>query len=633
MDAQRLITLLQRPLANSVLSPSLDFQLSPGEGIRLTPDGQSEKFPLPASGLAPLLRSLQPASCLLWERQGRLSATLTASLGLNLNWLREGPKHSLVGDIGLECDTGLKASAGFAATGRWFLMAVRTDDRPQLRLRIEKLATTQTDLAFHAAANFRLLTPAPPAAPAGLPTELLPHWHQLQTAAVAALRRQYQASLAMAFSHSTAASSLFDATLPLNSPGLEAALHGDLAALLASEDDHIIWHQAQLSRLKRQRTAIEVSLPFLRVNHERAHEVLAQCEVVEQDGRVLLYQANATDRLTTPHRQSTLSLGLSLATRAGATVQLHRPSPFTLTYTLRQAQPHYQPSALSLAPHFTTAQLPPPHLAAALLALTVALVESRPGALGEVWLQLPEKESHPLYQKLSTALQVSLRQLVPALYFTTPARYHDTHALAPLLYWAALPARNHPAGHVYWDWPSLEERRNMLAHPLTQENLRTLQQQARLAHPAFDLPRVPVDHPLLHGLLYSEARLIGGFVKAGRTFAGLRDKLSTQPARALDLLNDLASTLTRTLHDGAASVYLGPLARTLGPALFAAASRAMATDEAAFTLQATARLALLPVASLDAATFLASGEFPEADLLSSHGLTTALGDDPVQLLP
>jgi hypothetical protein len=632
MDARRFFALLSRSAEGQALAPELDIQLSPDEAIRFNADGAAEKFSWPAAGLAPLVRRLPPKSCLVWERRGRVSAALTSRLGLNLNWLREGPRHSLVGDIGLECDTGLEAQAAYAAQGHWLVMAIREGEAPRLRLRVEKQAATQLDLALRAKADFRLLTPSPPPAPGNFPAELLPWREKLQSAALAALKRQHLAWLALAFSRTTAAVAFFDATLPLTSPSLEAGLHGDLAALLSRDDEEVVWHKAQLSRLKHRHTSIEVTLPFLRASRKRTNEVLAECEVVEADGRVLVYEVKAQDRIATPHRHSSLSLGISLGAKTGAAVRTHRPQTFALTYTLRQAQAQYQPAALSLAPHFTTAQLPAPVPGAALFALTVNLVESRPGALGEVWVNLPEKASDPLYQRLSTALQVSLRQLVPALYFAVPGRYRDIHAAAPLLYWAALPARNHPAGHVYWDWPSLEERRAMLAHPLTQEKLRTLIGRARLDHPEFALPPVAAGHPLLHGLLDSEARLIDGFVKAGRSFAKLRGRWNTQPARALDLLNDLASTLTRTLHDGAASVYLGPMARTLGPALFAAASQSLAQGEAAFTLAAHARLGLLPAQAADAAAFLASGEFPEAELLSSYGWTAG-SDDALQLLP
>lgn len=95
---------------------------------------------------------LRPGSIILAETEGGFALNLAAQLGYDFSFIREIQGGGLSGDIGLRLETGLKATLGFQADGR-FLVTV---DRPSLdasvknvRVRLFKLAKRGWSFGFN----------------------------------------------------------------------------------------------------------------------------------------------------------------------------------------------------------------------------------------------------------------------------------------------------------------------------------------------------------------------------------------------------------------------------------------------------------------------------------------------------
>ncbi len=476
-----------------------------------------------------------------------------------------------------------------------------------------------------------------------------------------ALQRQHSFEMAAVYTRSQSRHAMIDAEFDFREDvrrAFQTLLEGEVNELVLQPRPGIKLRSGLLTHGLKRRLDVEVTLPWTSKKYQRWNEALASCEAMEVDGRVLVYGCSSRQTDAGPHRHSTLSLALSLATRPGSNVRLHGRPRFSLSYSLRHYLPRMTDKDLvhQVAPLIQTyfperysakklnayldsfrsrsaVVLPVPFDGLFLLETTLSGAER----LGEIWLGLGTQESDAAYQFMSLRVQAALKQLVVDCYFQDAARYGDLTSAQILLAWAAIAPRNAPKGKLHWNWPDLAMRAAVLGEPQTVSKYRELIARAQRRVDFFqpgDLTAIHLRDARLEGLLFAEANLISEFFKAGKKLAAARDSLDRAPAKAIQLLAEFGSRMAAVLERGAARIYLGSAGAALGTALFVEAMRGLSEDSFRPRVRAAARLAYLKSqADFGAAEFLETGKFPEQLLLISDQLGSAGGEDLIELAP
>ena len=110
-------------------------------------------------------------------------------------------------------------------------------------------------------------------------------------------------------------------------------------------------------------------------------------------------------------------------------------------------------------------------------------VETNGSAVGRAWLSLPLDRKSPRYGDLSNGVQGAMKEALHAALFASP---DDYTRLVParihvfLAYCAMVPTADRRLDW-YWDWPTTDARRAVLASPRTVVRMRGLLEQAREA--------------------------------------------------------------------------------------------------------------------------------------------------------
>ena len=99
------------------------------------------------------ITDLAPGTWLVSEVGGSVGLTLGVQAGWDFNWIRETKLGTLQGDIGLRLELAVKAAFGFRAEGHWAVVVARESDARELRLRLFRLKSTQTNFSFNATAG------------------------------------------------------------------------------------------------------------------------------------------------------------------------------------------------------------------------------------------------------------------------------------------------------------------------------------------------------------------------------------------------------------------------------------------------------------------------------------------------
>jgi len=99
------------------------------------------------------ISDLDPHTWLVSEIGGSVGVALGVQAGWDFNWIRETKLGTLQGDIGLRLELAVKAAFGFRAEGRWAVVVARESAAPELRLRLFRLKSTQTNFSFNATAG------------------------------------------------------------------------------------------------------------------------------------------------------------------------------------------------------------------------------------------------------------------------------------------------------------------------------------------------------------------------------------------------------------------------------------------------------------------------------------------------
>ncbi|TNE53116.1 MAG: hypothetical protein EP344_15050 [Bacteroidetes bacterium] len=241
-----------------------------------------------------------------------------------------------------------------------------------------------------------------------------------------------------------------------------------------------------------------------------------------------------------------------------------------------------------------------------------------PSNIASAWLQAPRNKRDDAYMLMSKNLQARLKQLIPFYYFQDPQNYKNQLPAAALLAYASIPASTsiqlsssrdprvsdlNTNRDVYWDWNNSRQVQAMLLNPHTIGRLSARLQQVynRLkATPGLEreadfynpervsrfLADVISDYNRgkndmhFHNLFYVEAAVIRGAYEAGRDMAKFIKKSKDQPTKAVRILTDFGTNITRAFNEKLETVYGGGALRPFGTMMFLEAASAFLDQKA-----------------------------------------------------
>ncbi|MFW6175891.1 MAG: hypothetical protein ACOC7L_03620, partial [Acidobacteriota bacterium] len=294
-----------------------------------------------------------------------------------------------------------------------------------------------------------------------------------------AVQRRYRLSFASTYRKTTAREALVDVELDFGSGAddeelaalLREALDGRLDRLFVQTIPGVTLGQAALSHQIGRRAHVEVSLPWYGRETSRVARSLATVEALEDDGRLFLYEGDATDEVETTTdkatRESRLAVVTALEARPG--VKVRTSGALTSSYSFHQALRRTRTAQLGRQLRgFVDAYFPEEFPATgdgatsgsfhdwldALDAQAEALEGNGRGNLGntllsmqvtlapevaDAWLQAPPK-GHAAYGTMSLHLQRVLKELIPSIYFRDLDNYRPGAVPAAVLFaYAAMP--------------------------------------------------------------------------------------------------------------------------------------------------------------------------------------------------
>ncbi len=454
-----------------------------------------------------------------------------------------------------------------------------------------------------------------------------------------ALTTRYGAEIAATWQRTTSKTALLDVEFDTSGPQgvrLLATLlgDGDLDALLTSTSKAVTFHAAMLTHEIKRRSTLQVTLPKLSFRTEHANTSLAGVSVIEDGGRLLLYQVDASDVVTDTRRRyrSSLSIGLTsaVALRVGNDLRVHQADRATWSYRLLHARAGMQRSELEMytrpflekymkdrfgdqaqwSQWYTELDQTVDSLLAngadqfgdALLSMEVTL----PAEAVLAWMR-PQPILLAASKNVSRAIQRALRSVIPFYFFKDARNLFQNASAAALFVWAAIPPTTSARldgstltldaeKSVYWDHVDRRLRRAMSRRQIVSATLgekflpiRLHLQELGLDKQAsfFTAGEVPDwiaaatsdngDRFLSHLCLF-EALVIE---KAVDALEGMQDFVSLQgtaPSKAIDRLADFGADITMAFNKlSGDTVYATAPLHTVTQGIFLEASRALAT--------------------------------------------------------
>jgi len=388
---------------------------------------------------------------------------------------------------------------------------------------------------------------------------------------------------------------------------------------------------------------------------------------------MVVYQLDSSDEISRITNRggndSHLVMGAKIPAVAGNATRVFGEPTFTYNYSYRQASRNMRRDQLQyqLKPYVdqyvgkafingpfdlwlsemdrALHMAPTDQFGYALLSIDLSL----PSAVVASWLNASAEERTLSYMDMSIALQAALKSLVALYYFTDVAKYDDIDTAYVLLGYQAMPTTTsarldgnqlsiNTSREVYWDWMDGSLREAVLRCSLTEAKLRAMLpavfQRIQNANPATSKFYEPGDgtvkkirnavsqnDQLLKSLLFTEAEIIHGALKAGQNLARFREKQGADVKAATRALATFGSTITDTFNKKVSSIYGGDALRPLGTMLFVAAAQALSGEvQPASALYRF--LALQRDAAFQPAGFL-QGQLPEDGILIQQSIVNA----------
>jgi hypothetical protein len=294
-----------------------------------------------------------------------------------------------------------------------------------------------------------------------------------------AIQRRYQLSFAASYQRATTREALVDVEFDFGHPDapggladqLKAAIDGRLNRRFVESIPGVTLRRGSLSHRIDRRADVALDLPWYDRTERHVARSVATVEAVEDDGRLLLYEGTATDRVSVATAKVVRDSQLTIVTRLERCpgVRNHRPGSVRCSYSLRQALTQARVSLVeSQLRAFVDAYFPEAFPAAGdgetsgsfrnwLASLDRAVEELEGNGLGNLgntllsmhvslapevasaWLDAPAA-GHEVYRQMSLRLQGRLKELIPLVYFQDLRRCSPNAVDAAVLHaYVALP--------------------------------------------------------------------------------------------------------------------------------------------------------------------------------------------------
>jgi hypothetical protein len=461
-----------------------------------------------------------------------------------------------------------------------------------------------------------------------------------------ALKRKYTFEMAAAHERASTDTALIDAEFDFGAAkaGLDAlwadALAGTFDRLFLEPRADVVLHTGALTHGVSRHTHVEVSLPFFKGTIDHDNKALATARVEEEGGRVIVYEVDADDLVSTTSllprkktlRDSRLTIGAFLPMEvANRQLRVHSTEAMTYTYSFDQARTNMKRGDLQfqikpLVMRFFPNAFPDgtsfdtwitdldktidiienngsDNFGHTLLTLDLTLPSRVPAA----WLSAPAEKAAVPYMRMSRNIQDALKVLIPTDYFQERKRYDGADAVAAaLMVYAAIPSSTSISvdgnrvsinrdQDVYWDINDAGQRDAMILNGATRDKLlesmlkvhdmleaiglrgaASFYERGQLERIRSAARGQGLSH--LRSLLQMELDIVRSAHKAGLRMAEFREKASASPRDAVNALEGFGSALTSAFNAKVSSVYGGGALRTLGTMLFVAAARGLSDD-------------------------------------------------------
>ena len=350
--------------------------------------------------------------------------------------------------------------------------------------------------------------------------------------ALSALNETYSVSFAAAYSSASTQTALLDLCFDFSrAPDLAGLLacviDGDWRAVLLTSRPGITLRKAVLTHGIRRQSNVEINLPYFTGSVARMTNALARMTVVEEGGRLFVFELGARDEIRAQHRwRSNMAISGKVVADAGESVRIFATpaqldNDMAFSYAFRMAFPsmralqlrqhleplasHYFPRSFGGAQSGDKATLSawvadlerhagqangnsPGYLGNTLLSLRVSL----PGIVVAAWRESPENKQDIRYMEMSRTLQRTLRRIIPSCYFQDPHRFvaAESAIAAQVLVYQALPVSTSISSSggrldldtnedLYWDYRDHAKRRAMIFHGATGAALLPRMKQVR----------------------------------------------------------------------------------------------------------------------------------------------------------
>jgi len=433
-----------------------------------------------------------------------------------------------------------------------------------------------------------------------------------------AVQKKYEIDLTATYQKSTTSTALLDVSFDLAAnPGaaglLQQAIDGDMQQILLQKVAGVTINSATLTHDINRQSHAGLTMPFVNLSSDDVSDSIAKVSPVEDNGRVLVYNLNASDEAKSHsgffHASTASDSKLALAATIPAAVsgvKQWSASSVSYGYTLTKAATamgaaQLQQDLTPLVTEYMPGLFASKPLGDWVQAIDAQVDTAHNGVLGQTlfqfdvslppgefnaWLQAPANAKDPAYFAMSKAMQKKLRAIIPFYYFEDPAHYDGGVEANAILAYGCLPASNGfqltgdnqdqvgaPKNEIYFD---LDGTATIPALINTADFGRALQaaMQAGLAitqgtgegsanryqfnqanvnnivHDA--LQRVSDEDKLpavLGPLLLFEFDLISAIVKAATGLAAFRAAAAKDPSKAVSLLSSFGDTFVQAFNN------------------------------------------------------------------------------------